>query len=360
MLSDTGPWMGKTGTGFTGYINSGYTNNHRDILMNKEEKFLAYLEALKTDKNSGLLEGVINGFKTLVEYRVDGNISERQIDIMENSEDIEDMAAFDDSEMEDSGDMDVLDEAVEPRGYTVADVEKMTWEEILNWNGMTVADFDARVKDWHPVEVSEDIAYWVDQVEKQADDFDEVYGGKIEDQDVPLDESTSDVKAKIFGKNSDAARHAKFVEDQKKGVAKGIAAAGAKNRAAFAALNEEEGGTSEEANAVSDEEPIMEVGEGEVKGKLNPALLRQIDDAIEKDIQKMSVMIDRQKLVNSPEEKTRYLNNMRGQKWRDELISIGVEPSTMKGLIPALAESMDDANAALLECVNIMKMVLDK
>lgn len=286
MLSDTGPWMGKTWTGFTGYINSGYTNNHRDILMNKEEKFLAYLEALKTDKNSGLLEGVINGFKTLVEYRVDGNISERQVDIMENSEDIEDMAAFDDSDME----------------------------------------------------VSDDMG----------------------DMDIPLDESTSDVKGKIFGKNSDAARHAKFVEDQKKKVAKGIAAAGAKNRAAFAALNEEEGGTSEEANAVSDEEPIMEVGEGEVKGKLTPALLRQIDDAIEKDIQKMSVMIDRQKLVNSPDEKTRYLNNMRGQKWRDELISIGVEPSTMKGLIPALAESMDDANAALLECVNIMKMVLDK
>lgn len=281
--------------------------------MNKEQKFLAYLEALKTDKNSGLLEGVINGFKTLVEYRVDGNISERQVDIMESEEDM--MDDMDDIEgMEDideTGDMDVLEESVEPRGYKVADVENMTWEEILKWNGMTVADFDARVKDWHPVEVSEDIAYWVEQVEKQADDFDEVYGGgQIGDQDVPLDES--------------------------------------------------EGGVSEEENAATDEEPIMEVGEGEVKGKLNPMLLRQIDDSIEKDIQKMSMMIDRQKLVGSAEEKNKYLTNMRGQKWRDELLSIGVEPSTMKGLIPALSESLDEANASLLESVNIMKMVIDK
>lgn len=357
--------------------------------MNKEEKFLAYLEALKTDKNSGLLEGVINGFKTLVEYRVDGNISERQVDIMENSEDIEDMAAFDDSEMEDTEDLDL---AMVENNESSFDIDKLILE-YRNNPFMLTPNLLSRIAGSqsdllkllnYPSKEEDDDIGWDEQLDDMVmmleDDAGSNVTKRISPHDLykaglsrseiinilnhvihtPLDESTSDVKGKIYGKNSDAARHAKFVEDQKKKVAKGIAAAGAKNRAAFAALNEEEGGTSEETNAVSEDEPIMEVGEGEVKGKLNPALLRQIDDAIEKDIQKMSVMIDRQKLVNSPDEKTRYLNNMRGQKWRDELISIGVEPSTMKGLIPALAESMDDANAALLECVNIMKMVLDK
>lgn len=261
--------------------------------MNKEEKFLAYLEALKTDKNSGLLEGVINGFKTLVEYRVDGNISERQVDIMENSDDIEDMAGFGDVNMDDAGDMD---------------------EDVLPG-----------------------------------------------DLDVPLDEATSDVKGKIYGKNSDAARHAKFVEEQKGEVAKGIAAAGAKNRAAFAALNED--GVSEEENAVTEEEPIMEVGEGEVKGKLTPELYKRIAqevDALEQKQRQLAYKSSLRTAFVSDDERERYIKNQVAQAWRDKLVDADVNPAIVKGLVPVALESMDDANKSLMESVGIMRLMVDK
>lgn len=65
--------------------------------MNREEKFINYLEGLKTDKNANLLENITSGFKTLVEYQINGAPSEKVTDIMENSDDIEDMATYSDS-----------------------------------------------------------------------------------------------------------------------------------------------------------------------------------------------------------------------------------------------------------------------
>lgn len=62
--------------------------------MKKEEKFLNYLEQLKNVGNADLMESVITGFKTLVEYQVNGNIAERQVDIME-SEMVDDIKAED-------------------------------------------------------------------------------------------------------------------------------------------------------------------------------------------------------------------------------------------------------------------------
>lgn len=53
------------------------------IVMTNESKFLGYLDALKGTKNQKLIECVQNGFKTLVEYQVVGNMSERGVDLME-------------------------------------------------------------------------------------------------------------------------------------------------------------------------------------------------------------------------------------------------------------------------------------
>ena len=51
--------------------------------MTNEQKFLGYLSNLKGDKNQKLIECVQEGFKTLVEYQVVGNMSERGVDLME-------------------------------------------------------------------------------------------------------------------------------------------------------------------------------------------------------------------------------------------------------------------------------------
>jgi len=55
--------------------------------MDKTTKYLAYLESLKTDKNSALIENIVEGFQTLVEYQVGGNITMRSTDVM--TEDVE-------------------------------------------------------------------------------------------------------------------------------------------------------------------------------------------------------------------------------------------------------------------------------
>lgn len=68
------------------------------IVMTNEEKFLGYLEALKGESNNKLVECVQEGFKTLVEYQVVGNMSERSIDIMEDavgvSDDKKDLVSY--------------------------------------------------------------------------------------------------------------------------------------------------------------------------------------------------------------------------------------------------------------------------
>jgi hypothetical protein len=56
--------------------------------MDRVEKYLAYLESLKSSKNELLMENVITGFKALVEYHVNGDISMRSTDVM--TEDVED------------------------------------------------------------------------------------------------------------------------------------------------------------------------------------------------------------------------------------------------------------------------------
>lgn len=110
--------------------------------MNREEQFIDYLGKLKNEGNAELLENVISGFKTLVEYRVGGSIAERQVDIMESEDEID----VDDS----------LDEEV------------------------------------------------------------------VGDLDTPLDESSIDIKDKIYGKDSDEARNARYIEDQRENMKKGI------------------------------------------------------------------------------------------------------------------------------------------
>ena len=209
--------------------------------MNREEKFINYLEGLKTDGNAELLESISSGFKTLVEYRIGGTPAEKAVDIMESGEDLmtDDIAAEDPESLEDS-------------------VE------------------------------------------------DEVMAG---DLDTPLDESIVKVREGLSG------------------------------------------GTSTEENA-ADPEPVLEVGEGEVKGSLSPAILRAVDDEVEKKIQVMAQMIDRQKLTSNPEQKQQYLNHMRGQLWRDNLLDKGIDPAKAKGLMPAMNESIEDANAALLDFVD--------
>lgn len=237
--------------------------------MNKEEKFLNYLEGLKTAGNVELLESISEGFKTLVEYRVNGSIEERSVDIMESEDDMVD----------------------------------------------------------DPI----------------AEDPESVDENQLGDLDTPLDESTSVVKSRIFGKNSDQARNAEYLEKQKEGVAAGIKAAGAKNKEAFAALNEE---------GEVDEEVMMEVGEGDVKGQLTPALLRAVDDTVEEKIRKMADMIEKQKLVSNDEQKLKYLKHMRGQLWREELLNRGVNPEQAKGLMPAMNESVEEADNKLLDFID--------
>ena len=51
--------------------------------MTNEQKFLGYLTDLKGTKNQKLIECVQEGFKTLVEYQVVGNMTERGTDLME-------------------------------------------------------------------------------------------------------------------------------------------------------------------------------------------------------------------------------------------------------------------------------------
>jgi len=53
------------------------------IPMTNEQKFLGYLTDLKGTKNQKLIECVQEGFKTLVEYQVVGNMTERGTDLME-------------------------------------------------------------------------------------------------------------------------------------------------------------------------------------------------------------------------------------------------------------------------------------
>lgn len=252
--------------------------------MNKEEKFIDYLGKLKNEGNAELLENVISGFKTLVEYRVGGSVAERQVDIMESE-----------------------DEMVDSRfTYTMADIDNMTLSDILNHLGMTMSDFKNAVEGLHPVEVNEYIDdQLVNQMRYGASDF----------NDTPLDESSE-------------------MEDM--------------------GDMDMDDGVSEEDNA------IMEVGGGEIKGKVTPAILRQIDNEVEADIRKMASMIDRQKLVSSEDQKVKYLNHMRGEKWRENLLSRDIDPSSVKGLIPAVTESIEEANASLLESVKLMKIVVDK
>jgi len=194
--------------------------------MNREEKFINYLEGLKTDKNAKLLESISNGFKTLVEYRIGGTPAEKVVDIMESEEDMidEDMA-----------------------------------DEIA----------------------SEDP---VDLVMESEEEIDE--------------------------------------------------------------------GVSEETNAM---DPVLEdIMDNNDNDNLNSEILRTIDNEVEHKIQTMSQMIDSQKLVSSEEQKIKYLDHMRGQLWRDKLIERGINPSKAKGLIPAMAESIEEADRALLESVNTM------
>ena len=54
--------------------------------MTNEKRFLGYLDSLKGSTNQKLIECVQNGFKTLVEYQVVGNMSERGVDLMEGNE----------------------------------------------------------------------------------------------------------------------------------------------------------------------------------------------------------------------------------------------------------------------------------
>ena len=64
--------------------------------MTNEEKFLGYLEELKVSGNTKLVECVQEGFKTLVEYQVVGDMSERGVDLMEDAEskDVSSLVAY--------------------------------------------------------------------------------------------------------------------------------------------------------------------------------------------------------------------------------------------------------------------------
>ena len=50
--------------------------------MDRNAKYMNYLESLKTDSNKELLESIITGFSTLVEYQVTGDITQRSTDVM--------------------------------------------------------------------------------------------------------------------------------------------------------------------------------------------------------------------------------------------------------------------------------------
>jgi hypothetical protein len=54
--------------------------------MSREKKFMDYLDSLKGTKSEKLIECVQEGFKTLVEYQVVGNMSERGVDLMEGED----------------------------------------------------------------------------------------------------------------------------------------------------------------------------------------------------------------------------------------------------------------------------------
>lgn len=254
--------------------------------MTREEKFINYLEGLKSAGNAELLESISIGFKSLLEYRVGGSPSEKSVDIMESEDDI--LSAID---------------------------------------------------------IGDDIGSDSEMI----------------DEDIPLDESTSAIKSSIYGKNSSKARNAAYQEEQKEGMRAGIKKAGANLGAAAEMWNrqqesygkkrlDESGGVSEEGNTL--DEPMLEVGESELKGKLSSSLLRLVDDLVETKIRKMSDMIDRQKLVTSEDQKVKYLDAMRGNLWRENLLEKGIDPSTAKGLIPSINESLEDANAVLLDFVD--------
>lgn len=194
--------------------------------MNREEKFINYLEGLKTDKNAKLLESISNGFKTLVEYRIGGTPAEKVVDIMESEEDMIDEEMADEIASEDP----------------------------------------------------------VDLVMESEEEIDE--------------------------------------------------------------------GVSEETNAM---DPVLEhIMDNNDNDNLNSETLKTIDNEVEHKIQSMSNMIDSQKLVSSEEQKIKYLDHMRGQLWRDKLIKRGINPSKAKGLIPAMTESIEEADTSLLESVNTM------
>jgi hypothetical protein len=53
--------------------------------MTNEQKFMSYLSALKGTQNQKLIECVEEGFKTLVEYQVVGDMTQRSTDIMEGT-----------------------------------------------------------------------------------------------------------------------------------------------------------------------------------------------------------------------------------------------------------------------------------
>jgi len=57
-----------------------------NTFKSREAKFLEYLSHLKGTHNESLVECIENGFKTLVEYQVIGNMSERGVDLMEDAE----------------------------------------------------------------------------------------------------------------------------------------------------------------------------------------------------------------------------------------------------------------------------------
>jgi hypothetical protein len=351
--------------------------------MNREDRFIKYLEDLKTDGNAELLESISAGFKTLVEYRVCGTPSEKVVDIMESEDEIDDSMVDDivaedpesaDEMLLESEDMD-MDKlqssrfALTPELFDKID-KSGKMQEFLGFTGVS-HDEDDNIG-WQ-----EELGMDMDRVYYECKDNVEPYtvtpnllhrAGLSDEQIIAVLElcgsdsltESSDVKSKIYGKNSDEARHAKWLEKQKEGVASGIRRAGLNAGAAAEIWNRqqerygkkrldesEEDGTSEETNSV-----VMEVGEGEVKGQLTPAILRAVDDAVEAKIRKMSEMIDKQKLVSSDEQKKKYLTGMRGQLWRDSLLDQGIDPKQAKGLVPVMTESIEEANIALLDFVD--------
>jgi len=74
--------------------------------MTKEQQFILYLNNLKNDKNTTIVESIVNEFNTILEYRIHGNQLEKLDDIMEtndsndgNDEIPEPILEFDDTEL---------------------------------------------------------------------------------------------------------------------------------------------------------------------------------------------------------------------------------------------------------------------